>query len=130
MDEVQAGLQSPLDRAAMNALLQQYLPRIRQATAAAKVLHERIAKGESAISEGRSRFGPAIIADAERRLEELRRQLHEQQWWAILSIGALFAFAMGDLAASISREESWSFPAGSYVRIVIPGHINVATELR
>jgi hypothetical protein len=117
----------------MDEMLTAYLPRIHQALDASEGLRNRIQNAERTLAEIKAgkhpTWGPEHVPGGEAQLEALRLELREHEWWQILSVGAIYTWAMGELAANMSLDEHWRFPAGSHVRIVIPGHINIAMEL-
>jgi hypothetical protein len=132
-EEIQAGLNVPLDTTGMDALLKRYLPRIHEAHDAAEGLRNRIANGERTIEAARNGslkgLSPNAIPTAEKLLEQLRQELRQHDFWLTAGLGMALAYGVAEVIAEAARDEGWKPPAGSLLRIVIQGYVNIAVKL-
>lgn len=134
MNEIQAGLAKPLDAGQMQQLLQTWMPKIHSAIHDSEVLRNRIANGERSIASAQAGTIRGLDADAIVRaqalLEQLRLELREAEFWATAGIGIALAYGVAEIIGEAAEDEGWNPPSGSVVRIVMPGVVNLAVELR
>ena len=133
IDEVQAGLARPLEPREMVALLQAHLPAITEHHEAAEVLRARIQNGNRTIADieaGKIQgLTPADVEAARQLLANLQAELRQHDAHETLGLGMALAYGVGHVLAEAAGEEGWRPPAGSVLRLVLPGLLNVAVDL-
>lgn len=133
IQEIQAGLARPLQPREMVALLKEHLPALTEHHEAAEVLRARVQNGIRTIDEietGRIQgLTPAEVESAKQLLASLREELRGHDAHETLGLGMVMAYGVGSMLAEAGASEGWQPPAGSVIRIVLPGLLNLAVDL-
>jgi len=138
MEEIVAGSTGPVSTGEMEAILERYLPRIHEANTKAAELRKRILDGDTKTRRARGMIEQHVptdwtladVQDAEARLEALRLALREEEAWQCAGMGMALAQGVASVLARVSTQDGWTPPSRSMLRIVMPGLVNLAVELK
>jgi hypothetical protein len=121
--EIVAGATRPLSREEIGGLLTRFLP---HAEAAAE-LRQRVTKGKALIASA----DPAKIdvEDARARLEALEEELRREEWGELISLAISLGHGCAGLLDEASSSHAWRPPAGSLLRIKLPGILDLTVDM-
>lgn len=134
MNEIQGGLNRPMNSDEFKRLWMSHGGEIREHTEAAEALRNRIANGKRTIEGIRAgtlkEYTVDQIPEAEALLAQLEQELREHDWWVTISLAMAMAHSVPALYREAAAEEGWTPPPGSILRLVMPGMLNIAVELK